>query len=213
MVVSSSMVQGASPSDDTNSPRSRAGTVVRPSSSTVAGTTTVIVRSRFVAVTRRPVVGRLEQDIAEHRQRRPGRHRPRDEPQGAAECRGRDGGSSWTCSSLEAAFVTRLSEYDLQSLEISRRCSSGDTGDNRANRSHRGHPRPARRCAQAASVVHRLSTGCRGCPQMSTSSPRSRQQGCQRLCRCSRMARTSPWRRTSSRISSVIFSMACSAVV
>src|SRR5476651_2735546 len=51
---SSSMVHGASARDATYSLRRRAGTVVRPSVVTSAGTVTDMVRSRLVAVTRRP---------------------------------------------------------------------------------------------------------------------------------------------------------------
>ena len=49
------MVHGASLSDEMNSLNKRAGTVVRPSSRTVTGTVALIVRSRLVAMTRRPL--------------------------------------------------------------------------------------------------------------------------------------------------------------
>ena len=52
--TSSSIVHGASASDATYSLSRRAGTVVRPSNSTSAGTVAAMVRSRLVAVTRSP---------------------------------------------------------------------------------------------------------------------------------------------------------------
>src|ERR1035441_7951114 len=53
---SNSIVQGASSSDATYSESRREGTVTLPSSRTVAGTRVLMVRSRFVAVTRSPSI-------------------------------------------------------------------------------------------------------------------------------------------------------------
>src|SRR4029077_1096716 len=105
------------------------------------------------------IAARVKEHVAQHGERRSGRYRAGHEPESTTECRGRDGRFHGRSRS-GGCVITRLNEYDLQSLDISRRCSGGDTGDNpKSDLTAAPEAPPA--CAQVASVVHQQRTGSR----------------------------------------------------